>query len=158
MKSFLEPFESLVDIESLREALHRHGKIYDITGCADKAHLIFGVGHDVKNKLIVTTDELKARELYEEYRFFEPDTVYFPAKDLLFYQSDIRGNALTRDRMSAIEAIISGNGPEGEEISSYEGSVSDSELTVEEGGEESDSEDETSEEEIEPNADTIITE
>ncbi len=106
MKSFLEPFESLVDVESLREALHRYGKIYDITGCADKAHLIFGIGHDVKYKIIITSDELKARELYEEYRFFENDCVYFPAKDFLFYQSDIRGNALTRERMRAIEAVL----------------------------------------------------
>ena len=106
MKAFLEPFESLVDVESLREALRRNGKVYDITGCADKAHLVFGIGHDVRSKLIVTTDEMKARELYEEYRFYEQDCVYFPAKDLLFYQSDIRGNALTRDRMTAIEAIL----------------------------------------------------
>lgn len=107
MKSFLEPFESLVDMESLKEALRRHGKIYDITGCADKAHLIFGIGVEAKNKLIVCSDEQKARELYEEYRFFEPEAVYFPAKDFLFYQSDIRGNALTRERMQAIETVIS---------------------------------------------------
>jgi len=107
MRTFLEPFESLQAVESLREALARHGKVYDITGCADKAHLIFGIGHDVAHKLIVTSDELKARELVEEYRFYDNDVVYFPAKDFLFYQSDIRGNALTRERMSAIEAIIS---------------------------------------------------
>ncbi|MCR4693757.1 MAG: transcription-repair coupling factor [Pseudobutyrivibrio sp.] len=106
MKAFLEPYESLVDIESLREALASNGKIYDITGCADKAHLIFGLGHDVKYKLVVAADELKARELYDEYRFYDENTVYFPAKDFLFYQSDIRGNALTRERMTAIEAII----------------------------------------------------
>lgn len=109
MKAFLEPFESLTAVESLREALQKHGKIYDITGCADKAHLIFGIGHDVKYKLIISSDELKARELYEEYRFFDSDAVYFPAKDFLFYQSDIRGNALTRERMKAIEAVISNN-------------------------------------------------
>ena len=111
MKAFLEPFESLVDMESLRKALSLSGKksakIYDITGCADKAHLIFGIGHDVKNKIIIASDELKARELYEQYRFFEPETVYFPAKDLLFYQADIRGNALTRERMKAIESVVS---------------------------------------------------
>ena len=71
MKAFLEPFESLTAVESLREALLKSGKIYDITGCADKAHLIYGIGHDVSYKLIVTSDELKARELYEEYRFFD---------------------------------------------------------------------------------------
>ena len=37
---------------------------------------------------------------------FDPDTVYYPAKDLLFYQSDIRGNALTRQRMEAVRAVL----------------------------------------------------
>ncbi|MCF0130972.1 MAG: transcription-repair coupling factor [Pseudobutyrivibrio sp.] len=107
MKTFLEPFNSLVDVQSLREALSSKGKIYDITGCADKAHLVFGVGYDVNYKIIVSSDELKAKELYEQYRLFEDNVYYFPAKDYLFYQSDIRGNALTRDRMRTIEAILS---------------------------------------------------
>ena len=106
MKAFLEPFNSLVDVQSLREALKTKGKIYDITGCADKAHLVFGVGHDAKYKLLVTSDEMKAKELFEQYRLFEDNVFYFPAKDYLFYQSDIRGNALTRDRMKAIEAVL----------------------------------------------------
>ena len=109
MKTFLEPFKSLTAVESLREALHKYGKVYDLTGCADKAHLIFGIGVDAKYKLIITSDELKARELYDEYRFYDSNVVYFPAKDFLFYQSDIRGNALTRERMQAIEAVISEN-------------------------------------------------
>lgn len=49
---------------------------------------------------------MKAKQLLEEYRFFDPDTVYYPAKDLLFYQSDIRGNALTRQRMEAVRAVL----------------------------------------------------
>ncbi|MBR5648466.1 transcription-repair coupling factor [Pseudobutyrivibrio sp.] len=109
MKTFLEPFKSLTAVESLREALLKYGKVYDLTGCADKAHLIFGIGVDAKYKLIITSDELKARELYDEYRFYDSNVVYFPAKDFLFYQSDIRGNALTRERMQAIEAVISEN-------------------------------------------------
>ena len=71
MKAFLEPFNSLVDVQSLREALKTKGKIYDITGCADKAHLVFGVGHDAKYKLLVTSDEMKAKEPFEKYRLFE---------------------------------------------------------------------------------------
>ena len=63
MKTFLEPFENLTAVESLREALSRRGKVYDITGCADKAHLVFGIGHDINYKLLITADELTAREL-----------------------------------------------------------------------------------------------
>ena len=57
MKTFLEPFKSLTAVESLREALLKYGKVYDLTGCADKAHLIFGIGVDAKYKLITATGE-----------------------------------------------------------------------------------------------------
>ena len=108
MKAFLEPFSSLIEIETLRERLQKENKIYDLSGSMDaqKAHLIYGIGYDIKAKLIVTFDELRAKQLYEEYRFFEPNTVYYPAKDLLFYQSDIRGNALTKERVCALQALL----------------------------------------------------
>ena len=61
MKTFLEPFENLAAVESLRQALSRYGKIYDITGCADKAHLIFGIGYDINYKLIITAEPSEKR-------------------------------------------------------------------------------------------------
>ncbi len=108
MKSFLQPMESLVDIQELRKALKEEKKIYDLSGCSDaeKSHVIYGVGHDTDFKLVVTFDELRAKALYEEYSFFEPDTVYYPGKDLLFYQSDIRGNALSTLRLQALKTIL----------------------------------------------------
>lgn len=108
MNTFLQAFEGLTSVEDLREKLHKKGGVYDITGCAS-AHLVFGIGNDSAFKLVVCADELKAKQMYEEYRSYDKESVYFPAKDLLFYQSDIRSNALTRNRMSTIEAIISGS-------------------------------------------------
>ena len=108
MKTFLEPLQELEEMRLLREALTKNKKIYDVSGCIDvqKAHLIYGIGEGNPFRLIVTFDEMKAKQLLEEYRFFDPDTVYYPAKDLLFYQSDIRGNALTRQRMEAVRAVL----------------------------------------------------
>ena len=108
MKTFLEPLQELEEMRLLREALTKNKKIYDVSGCIDvqKAHLIYGIGEGSPFRLIVTFDEMKAKQLLEEYRFFDPDTVYYPAKDLLFYQSDIRGNALTRQRMEAVRAVL----------------------------------------------------
>ena len=49
--------------------------------------------------------EQKAKELYDEYSFFDKEVVYYPSKDVLFYQSDIRGNLLTAERIRALKAI-----------------------------------------------------
>ena len=67
--------------------------------------MIYAFGGHRKNKLIVTFGEQKAKELYDEYSFFDKEVVYYPSKDVLFYQSDIRGNLLTAERIRALKAI-----------------------------------------------------
>ena len=108
MKTFLEPFEQLAEVQQLLEALRKKQHFYDLSGCMDaqKAHVIYGLGQEFSSRLIVTFDEQKAKQLLEEYRFFDSEAVYYPAKDLLFYQSDIRGNELTRQRMEAMRAVF----------------------------------------------------
>ena len=43
--------------------------------------------------------------MLEEYRFFDKNVAYYPAKDILFYQSDIRGNVLTSERINALKMM-----------------------------------------------------
>ena len=106
MRAFVEPLEELSGFEEMTHNMQQEGLI-SITGCIDaqKPHMIYGVGNGRKNKIIVTFHEQKAKELYEDYRFFDPAVVYYPAKDVLFYQSDIRGNLLTAERIQALRAI-----------------------------------------------------
>ena len=67
---------------------------YELNGVIDagKAHI---TDHIRKNAgrdtfaLFIAENEKKATELAAEYAYFCEDTYYFPAKDLLFYQSDI---------------------------------------------------------------------
>ena len=107
MNTYLLPFSELPAIGELRSQL-KNGKRTGLSGVSDaeKAHVIFGIAHDLPVKLIVTFDELKAKALCEEYAFFEPNTHYYPGKDLLFYQSDIHGNALTRQRISVLKSLL----------------------------------------------------
>ncbi len=107
MRAFLEPLRTLEEIRKLEAQLMGAPGIQMVSGCIDsqKPHLMYGVGNDFPYKIIVTFNEQKARELYEGYRFFDPQAVYYPAKDILFYQSDLRGNVLTRERVSALKAI-----------------------------------------------------
>jgi len=90
----------------LKSAKKERG-LYSVTGCIDaqKPHMMYACSGDRKNTIIVTFHEQKAKELYEDYRFFDADVVYYPAKDVLFYQSDIRGNVLTAERIRALKMI-----------------------------------------------------
>lgn len=111
MKTFTEPLQGLKEFEDLEQTLKKmqNGKkgILQISGCIDaaKTHMIYSVDNGAKNRIIVTFHEQKAKELLEEYRFFDKKTAYYPAKDILFYQSDIRGNVLTAERINALKMM-----------------------------------------------------
>ncbi len=106
MKAFVEPLQELSGYEEMVRAAQQTG-LTTVSGCIDaqKPHMIYALGEGRKKRLIVTFHEQKAKELYEDYRFFDGDAVYYPAKDVLFYQSDIRGNLLTAQRIGALRAI-----------------------------------------------------
>lgn len=107
MKAFLNPLQELSGLNDLIRVTSKQEGLATVTGCIDaqKPHMIFACNNGKKNKLIVTFHEQKAKELWEEYAFYDPNVVYYPAKDVLFYQADIRGNVLTAQRISALAAI-----------------------------------------------------
>ncbi len=102
---FSKSLEELVDINELKNHLKKNKGIFSLTGNIS-SQVIYAITENVGANLIVAPDEIKAKEILEEYRFFDEEIVYFPPKDMLFYQSDIRGNALTRERIRAIETIL----------------------------------------------------
>lgn len=107
MKAFQRPLQMLQGYDRLQEALQEQKGVIQVSGCIDavKPHMIYGVNNGSGNRIIVTFHEQKAKELYEEYRFFDKKTAYYPAKDILFYQSDIRGNVLTAERINALKMM-----------------------------------------------------
>ena len=108
MRAFEPPFTELAEYEAAREQLHKENGIIEINGCCDpqKLHMISGMSDGFVNKIIVTFSELKAREIYEEYRFYDDKLLYYPSKDLIFYQAEIKGNEITTQRMSVYKALI----------------------------------------------------
>lgn len=110
MKTFTNPMMGLKEFEDLKAALPKLSGVLQISGCIDaaKPHMIYSIGNGSGNRIIVTFHEQKAKELVEEYRFFDKNVAYYPAKDILFYQSDIRGNVLTAERINALKLMSEG--------------------------------------------------
>ncbi len=108
MKSFTEPLERLEEYNKLKIRLTKEKGIMQVSGCIDtqKPHFMYSLLGGENSGIIVTFQEQKARELYDAYRFFDRDVVYYPAKDVLFYQSDIRGNLLTAERLTAVKSLV----------------------------------------------------
>lgn len=106
MEAFVKPLRELGGYEDMVRATQKAGLV-TVSGCIDaqKPHFIYALAGGRKKRIVVTFQEQKAKELYEDYRFFDSSVVYYPAKDVLFYQSDIRGNLLTAERMNALRAM-----------------------------------------------------
>ena len=108
MDTFYEPLLELEAFGQIREQLKKEEGLQLITGCVDsqKTHLMYSLGRDWPVKLILTYNELKAKEIYEEYEALGEDVYYYPARDFLFFQADIQGNLLIRQRMCVIKALL----------------------------------------------------
>ena len=63
------------------------------------------IGSGCGYKLVVFSNEEKAKKAYEEYLLFGEETYLYPARDLLFYYADIKGKTLTNRRMEVLRAI-----------------------------------------------------
>ena len=108
MKAFLTPLQGLAEFEQTKEKSKTNKGILQVSGCmeAQKSHLMYGLSGIAPYRLILAEDERRAREIYEDYRFYDRKVYSYPAKDLLFFQADIHGNLLIRQRMKVIKALL----------------------------------------------------
>ncbi|MBR3637004.1 MAG: transcription-repair coupling factor [Lachnospiraceae bacterium] len=110
MELITSPLRELGEYEKLQSAIRRGEKRIELTGCTESGKLPFihslGTSFDVR--VVLTHNEMRARELAEEFTMFEPDVQYFPTKDVIFYQADIYSNDITRGRMKVLRKILEG--------------------------------------------------
>ncbi len=114
MNSFISP---LLESESFRElsSVLDNKKIPCAlaTGVIDsqKSHLMFSL-FETKNRpaLIITDSELKAKDIYNDLRFFAGDVVsVYPSRDFIFYAADCRSLDIDAQRVRAIRSIFEEN-------------------------------------------------
>ena len=108
MQAFLEPLKRLGAFPDIQKSLERGNGMTQVQGCLDsqKAHFIWGAGEQFPLKVILTYSELRAKELYDDYRFFDREVCLFPARDLIFYNADIHSNLITRQRIQVMKALL----------------------------------------------------
>ena len=108
MKTLSNPllkFDTYIDMKTAMEK-----KAYPIVlnGCVDsqKAHFIPNLGEGFLCRFVLTYKEEKAKELYQDLSFFDPNTVLYPSRDVLFYSADVHSNHIERQRMDILKKIV----------------------------------------------------
>ena len=110
MRALLAPLEELGEYEEIKKLLEKKSASVALSGCVDsqKLHMIYGLGDGFRYKIIVTFSDLKAKELYEDYKFYDRNVALYPAKDLIFFQADIHGNQLVTERIKCLRRLMEG--------------------------------------------------
>ena len=110
MRALLAPLEELGEYEEIKKIMAGDCVSVALSGCVDsqKLHMIYGLSEGFRYKLIVTFSDLKAKELYEDYQFYDRNVILYPAKDLIFFQADIHGNQLTMERVKCLRRLTEG--------------------------------------------------
>lgn len=104
------PLLELQEYENLVQALAGGNGPLQVTGTLDsqKVHLMYELGEGAAFawKLVVTYDDTRAKEIYDDFRNFTKQVWLYPAKDLLFYSADIHGNLMTRQRIAVLRHLM----------------------------------------------------
>ncbi len=118
MRAFLTPMQQLGEFEEISRKMAGNRGMIQVTGCIDsqKPHFIYSAAEAYYSRkraekrtsatLIITYSDQRAREICENYRFFDQDVLYFPAKDLIFLQADIQSNLLEKQRIEVMKALV----------------------------------------------------
>ena len=104
------PLLELQEYDNLVQALKSGKGPLQVTGTLDsqKVHLMYELGEAsaFSWKLVVTYDDTRAKEIYDDFRSFTSQVWLYPAKDLLFYSADIHGNLMARQRIAVLRRLM----------------------------------------------------
>ncbi len=111
MDNFFAPVRQLADYENIIKDISVCGKPCMVSGCIDsqKAHFVSGLvtpKSPISFRLVITYDEIRARQIVDNLRFYEQNVLYYPAKDFIFYSADMHGNELMGQRLCVLARII----------------------------------------------------
>ena len=103
-----DPLPLLKEYGELREELSKSAGPVSVTGCmsSQKIELVSGLMRDRGWVLYICRDEKALTPAFNDFKNFEDNAFIYPAKDLLFYSSDIRGGYITNERMEALKHLV----------------------------------------------------
>ena len=116
MLTLTAPLKESENYNKIVDAMQADSACVLAEGCAEaqKLHMIYALCREsslaaqARFRLIVTYSDRKAKEIQEAFRFYDRNTVMFPAKDLIFYQADLRGRELDIERIRCLRRIMEG--------------------------------------------------
>lgn len=112
MQTLLEPLKEYSEYKDIEYNIKKKNFPMHISGCVDSQmiHFIHGIrtGSGFKHQIIIAYDEQKAKSIVEDYRMYDKNVIFYPAKDLMFFSADIHGNLILQERLQFIKRLLEG--------------------------------------------------
>lgn len=110
MNSFTRPLTEYSEFQKLGESIARKKFPVHVTGCTDsaKCNLMAALAESKTRRLIIASDEVRAREIAQDMQLYDRDVLFYPSKDIIFYSADVHGNAIVKERLKCIRKLVSG--------------------------------------------------
>lgn len=110
MNALIKPLAENESFNVLQRCLKESKTPVLATGVLDsqKCHIIYGIEKLLNcSSIIITNSELKAKEIYDDLRFFIKDKVMqYPSKDIVFYSADVKSSDIVKQRFEVINKLI----------------------------------------------------
>ncbi|MCR5283683.1 MAG: transcription-repair coupling factor [Lachnospiraceae bacterium] len=109
MHILTQALKELAFFEDAERKLHKKEPVL-VTGLSDaqKAHMTAALSEPYQSRVFLTHNQIVARQMYEDLSFFDPNVCYLEAKDYIFFQADLRGQDMLRERMKCFRRILEG--------------------------------------------------
>lgn len=108
MNALRTPITEINGIEDTVKSIMSGKASVNISGCLESQKVNAAaalIPEDFKT-LVIAENDLKARQLYEDWQLYDKEVILYPARDMIFYQAAVSGNPVERARIKAIRALI----------------------------------------------------
>lgn len=109
LKGLMQPIKDCKIFKNTINSIKNNAYPIGVYGLSDSAKNYFiGALYEELNKplLIVTHNDVEAKNFYEDLSFYTPQVHYFPSKDVVFYNLDAISGDLRWERLKVLREII----------------------------------------------------
>ena len=109
LKGLLEPLETGIELKKILQSINEKTYPVGIYGLSDsgKSYMIDGIFENIeKSIVIVTQNDMEAKNLYEDLILYTNEVYYFPVKETVFYNIDAVSGDLRWARLNVINEIL----------------------------------------------------
>ena len=109
LKGVLQPLRDNTTFKKVIASIDNDRYPVNINGVSDsgKSYLSFGIYENINSPMvIVTNNDIEAKNLYEDLSFYSNNVYYFPVKEVVFYNIEAISGDLRWARLKVIKEIL----------------------------------------------------